>query len=359
MFNRRIDWGLLLVVFLIVGTGITMIYSATHSKTGGLEGLYLRQIYWFGIGILGAFVLVICDYRIIQRHAYTIYAVALSLLILVTLLGETIGGATRWLVFGPFRFQPSEFAKLATIIALARYLSNEDRLGLLSLRDIGIPALLILVPAALVAKQPDLGTALVLALIGIIVIFTAGLRIWTIVISIIGIIGVTPFGWLFLEGYQKERVLTVIQGGDPLGAGYHSLQAKIAIGSGGLMGKGILGGTQSQLHFLPAQHTDFILAVLAEETGFLGSLWLLVLFSILVIGGARIAYRSRDLFGTLLASGIIGSLSLHVILNVAMTTGILPVVGLPLPLMSYGGSSMVVTMFGIGLLLSIRLRRLS
>ncbi len=363
MFDRRIlgqvDWGLLLAVFLIAGTGVTMIYSATYSKTGDLEGLHLRQISWIGVGLLGVLVLMIGDYRIIHRHAYLIYAAAVLLLILVFPFGKTIGGATRWLVFGPVRLQPSEFAKLAVIIALARYLSNENRTGLMDVRDLGIPALLILIPAALVARQPDLGTALVLALVGVIVIFTAGLRFWTIVILGVGAIAMTPLGWLFLKGYQRERVLAVLQGGDPLDAGYHSLQAKIAIGSGGLTGKGLLAGTQSQLHFLPAQHTDFILAVLAEEVGFLGSMWLLVLFSILIIQGTRIAYRSRDLFGSLLAAGIAGSLSLHVVLNVAMTTGMLPVVGLPLPLMSYGGSSMVVTLLGIGLLLNIQIRRFS
>lgn len=363
MFDRRIlgqvDWGLLLAIFLIAGTGVTMIYSATYSKTGGLERLYLYQIAWVGVGLLGVLVLMIWDYQIIYRHAYLIYAVVVLLLILIFPLGKTIGGATRWLVFGPIRLQPSEFAKLAVIIALARHLSNENQTGLLALRDLGIPALLILIPAALIARQPDMGTALVLAFIGVIVLFTAGLRFWTIVILSVGAVAMTPLGWFFLKGYQRERILTVLQGGDPLDAGYHSLQAKIAIGSGGLTGKGLLAGTQSQLHFLPAQHTDFILAVLAEEVGFLGSMWLLVLFSILVIQGIRIGYRSRDLFGSLLAAGVAGSLSLHIVLNVAMTTGMLPVVGLPLPLMSYGGSSMVATLLGIGLLLNIRMRRFS
>ncbi len=363
MFERRLlaqlDWGIILVTFLLAATGVTMIYSATYSKSGGLEGLYIRQLYWFGIGLLGVTILLFTDYRLVHRHAYLLYGLAVVLLILVPLWGRSVGGAQRWLVFGPLRVQPSEFAKLAVIIALARYFSNEEKRGLLRLRDLAIPAAIILVPAALVAKEPDLGTALVIILIGLTVVATVGLRFGTSIILAVGAVAATSVGWFFLKGYQKERILTVIHGGDPLGAGYHSLQAKIAIGSGGLLGKGLLAGTQSQLHFLPAQHTDFILAVLAEEVGFVGSMWMLGLFSILIVLGLAVAYRSRDFFGSILAAGVVGYLCLHVVLNVAMTTGMLPIVGLPLPLMSYGGSSSVVTLLGIGLLLNIRMRRFS
>jgi rod shape determining protein RodA len=361
MIDRRtlsqLDWGMIAVTLLIVATGITMIYSATYSKSGGLQGLYLRQLSWLGIGIVAIIILLLADYRFLHRYGYLLYAIAIILLIVVPFWGTTIGGSNRWLVFGPARFQPSEFVKLAVIIALARYFANDDRDHLLRIRDLAMPAAIILVPALLVARQPDLGTALVIAVIGMIVILTAGLRLGTMAILGAALMTLAPLGWFLLKGYQKARVLTVIQGGDPLGAGYHGLQAKIAIGSGGLVGKGVLAGTQSQLHFLPAQHTDFIFAVLAEEMGFLGSISLLVLFAILLIQGLRTAYRSRDLFGGLLATGVAGSMGLHVVLNIAMTTGLLPIVGLPLPLMTYGGSALVVNLLGIGLLLNIRMRR--
>ncbi|MFQ5911943.1 MAG: rod shape-determining protein RodA [Nitrospinota bacterium] len=355
----QLDWGLIAVTLLLVATGIVMIYSATYSKSADFQRLYLRQLFWFGVGATGVVLLLLMDYRLIQRYAYFIYGFALLLLIYVSFWGKTFGGAQRWLELGPMRFQPSEFAKLAVVIALAHYFSNEERSDLLRVRDLAIPAALLLFPVLLVAREPDLGTALVIGLIGLTVILVAGLRIGTILILATGLTSAAPLGWFFLKGYQKERVLAAIQGGDPLGAGYHTLQAKIAIGSGGLMGKGFLAGTQSQLHFLPAQHTDFIFAVLAEEAGFLGSLSLLVLFAVLLLQGLSIAYHARDPFGTLLAAGLVGSICLHAILNIAMTAGLLPVVGLPLPFMSYGGSSLVINLLGIGLLLNVRMRRFS
>jgi rod shape determining protein RodA len=363
MIDRRmfsqLDWGLLTVACLILATGITMIYSATYSRGADLQDLHLRQLSWLGVGAFAIGILLLLDYRVIHRYAYVIYGITLVLLILVPLVGSTIGGAKRWLVMGPVRFQPSELAKVTVVIALARYLTDEEGGGLMRLRDLGIPALLILIPAVLIAREPDLGTALVVAIIGFAVVLAAGLRVSTILILAGVFITATPLGWFFLKGYQKARVLSIIQGGDPLGAGYHSLQAKIAIGSGGLLGKGLLAGTQSQLHFLPAQHTDFIFGVLAEEAGFFGSMWLIALFALLLIQGLTVAARSRDLFGTLVATGVAISFGLHAVLNIAMTTGLLPVVGLPLPLMSYGGSALVVNMLGLGLLLNIRMRRFS
>ncbi|MBI2880843.1 MAG: rod shape-determining protein RodA [Candidatus Tectomicrobia bacterium] len=361
MIDRRtlaqLDWVLITVTLLIAATGVTMIHSATYPKGAELQGLYLRQLSWLGVGVLAAALLLLTDYRVVHRYGFLLYGIALVLLILVPVLGKTVSGAKRWLALGPIRLQPSEFVKLAVVIALARHFSDEDRRGLLRLRDLGIPTVLILVPALLVARQPDLGTALVIVLVGLVVILAAGLRMGTILALGVSLAAAAPVVWLFLKGYQKERVLTVIQGGDPLGAGYHGIQAKIAIGSGGLLGKGLLAGTQSQLHFLPEQHTDFIFAVLAEEAGFAGSMWLLTLYAILVIQGINIAFRSRDLSGTLLAAGVVGLLSLHIILNIAMTSGLLPIVGLPLPFMSYGGSALVVDLLAIGLLLNIRMRR--
>ena len=362
MIDRRllanVDWVLVGTVLIICLTGIFMVYSATHTKIEGtLSGLSLRQLYWLGYGLAGLTVLLFLDYRLFQRYGYLIFFLSLLLLILLPITGRIISGAQRWLTFGPLRVQPAEFAKLALILALAKYLSETSREAPLGLRDLALPACLIGVPALLVAAQPDLGSALMLIFLGGSILVVAGLRRGTLLTLALGGMSLAPIGWFFLKGYQKQRILTVFGGGDPLGAGYQSLQSKIAVGSGGIWGKGLLAGTQSQLHFLPEQHTDFLFAVFAEELGFLAVAALLALYCLLIVRGAQIAYRSRDLFGALVALGVVASIGLQTILNVAMTTGLIPIVGLPLPFMSYGGSALVSQLLGVGLLLSIRMRR--
>ena len=335
-----------------------MVHSATYSKTeGALAGLYLRQLSWLGYGLAGMAALLFVDYRFFQRHGYLIYLVSLLLLILVPLTGRIISGAQRWLVYGPIRLQPAEFAKLALILALAKHLSETRSEPPLRLRDLALPAAIIGAPALVVAAQPDLGSALTLILLGGCVLAVAGLRRGTLWTLAFGGVTLSPLGWFLLKEYQRQRILTALYGGDPLGAGYHGLQSQIAVGSGEIWGKGLLAGTQSQLHFLPEQHTDFLFSVFAEELGFLGVAPLLGLYCLLIVRGAQIAYRCRDLFGALVALGIVASLALHTFLNVAMTTGLIPIVGLPLPFMSYGGSALVFHLLGVGLLLNIRMRR--
>ena len=364
MIDRRLlanmDWVLVGTVLIICLTGIFMVYSATYTKIeGALSGLSLRQLYWLGYGLAGLTVLLFLDYHLFQRYGYLLFFLSLLLLILVPITGRIVSGAQRWLIFGPFRVQPVEFAKLALILALAKYFSETAREPPLRLRDLALPVCLIGVPAFLVAAQPDLGSALLLIFLGGSILVVAGLRRGTLLTLALGGMSLAPIGWFFLKGYQKQRILTVFYGAgaDPLGAGYQSLQSQIAVGSGGIWGKGLLAGTQSQLHFLPEQHTDFLFAVFAEELGFLAVAALLALYCLLLVRGAQIAYRSRDLFGALVALGVVASIGLQTILNVAMTTGLIPIVGLPLPFMSYGGSALVSQLLGVGLLLSIRMRR--
>jgi rod shape determining protein RodA len=277
---------------------------------------------------------------------------------MVFFYGKVGGGARRWLLFGPISIQPSEIAKLTVIIVLARYYSKVLTASGYTLRELGKPILLTAIPFALILEQPDLGTAMHLGLIACAMTVFVKLerRTFYTLLTTCTITG--PIVWFFLRTYQKQRILTFLDPNrDPLGAGYHIIQSKIAIGSGMLFGKGFLKGTQNALSFLPEQHTDFIFSVLAEEWGFLGTVALLVVFFLLIICGLRIAYGCRDTFGMMIAVGVTGMLFWQVAINVSMVMGLLPVVGVPLPFVSYGGSSIVVMMLGLGLLINIRMRR--
>jgi rod shape determining protein RodA len=319
-------------------------------------------MYWIGLGLAVFVLMAWVDYHEIARLAYPAYAVTLLLLILVLLVGRVGLGAKRWLSLGSFSIQPSELAKLALLLVLARYFSeNSPRRGL-SFGQLIVPGILTTLPVLLILKQPDLGTALALSSVFITLVFLMGLRSRFLIHSTLLVLMLLPFLWHFfwthLKDYQKERLLTFLEpGSDPMGTGYHIIQSKIAIGSGGLLGKGLFGGTQSQLKFLPESHTDFIFAVFAEEWGFLGVLILLGLFVMIVLWGVEIAYRAKDPLGTLIAAGIVGLLSFVIVVNIGMTLGVMPVVGVPLPLMSYGGTSMITTLGLLGLLLNVKLRR--
>jgi rod shape determining protein RodA len=363
MIDRRmlmnIDWMLLLLVFSIVTWGLVTVYSATHGRLEThLEDFYLKQIYWFGTG-LGLMVLVtFVDYQLLSRAAYLLLALGILLLITVLLVGRVASGARRWIVLGPLSFQPSELVKVFLVLSFARYFTEARREGGLRLRDLLIPLLMVVVPFTLIAKQPDLGTALVLCFVSGALIFASGFPLKILLLMTGGGLIAMPIAWIFLKGYQKVRIITLLNPDfDPLGAGYHSWQSKIAIGSGGFWGKGWLAGTQSGLNFLPEKHTDFIFAVFAEEWGFVGTAALIVLYLILVLRGISIAYASKDRLGSLIATGVVAMLSVYILFNIGMTVGLTPVVGLPLPLFSYGGSSMLATMIAIGLLLNIRMRR--
>ena len=355
---RRTDLTLIAAAAAIVIMSLVIIGSATHVNTPSEER------YWFvqrqGISIivdiaLAAF-LMNFDYKILQRYGNHFYVFNLILLILVMLVGQTALGAQRWIALGPISIQPSEFSKLIMIIALAAMVEKRGKIQ--SLADLAPIAGYVFVPFLLVLKQPDLGTSLVFLAIFFGMIFVAGIRL-RILFGIFGLgLAALPVLWHFLKDYQKMRIMVFMDPNvDPLGAGYHIIQSKIAIGSGLLFGKGLFGGTQSQLNFLPENHTDFIFSVVGEELGFVGCTVLLLLYLIVLWRGIKIAQNASDTFGRLLAVGITSMIAFHVLVNVGMTMGIMPVTGIPLPLMSYGVSSLTTNIMAIAILLNIQLRR--
>jgi rod shape determining protein RodA len=334
------------------------IYSANTMATSTFrKGLYLRQVTWVGVGIVGLVGACLVSYRTLSRFAYLIFGACLVLLILVLVMGKTGLGAQRWIRVGGFAFQPSEFAKLGLVLFLARYF-DDHRDALRQPRTMILPAALTALCMLLVLKQPDLGTALLLGFIALSLMLMLGLHWRRLVPFAVGGVALAPLLWLVLKDYQRRRILVFLNPDlDPLGAGYHIAQSKIAVGSGGAFGKGWLAASQSQLNFLPLNHTDFIFAVLAEQWGFLGSLVILLAYFYLITKGFQIARDTTDLFAAVLATGICCMLAIQVLINSAMVLGMMPVVGIPLPLLSYGGSSMLVTMLGLGLLLNIDMRR--
>ncbi len=352
---------ILILALIIAGLGILSIYSSTYQKEGVWQDIHQRQILWVVIGLACFFVMSQVNYRKLWDANYLIYGVALFFLFLVFALGIIRLGAQRWLRFAWFNFQPSEFAKLAVIIFMARYFSRKsvDDISLLSgkfgiFRGIILPFVFVAVPMFLIIEQPDLGSGLMLLLVFVCLLYLTNVRLKYILTLIFVLIVPLPFFWHFLRDYQKQRLLVFLNPNiDPLGAGYTVIQSRIAIGSGGLFGRGWLSGTQSQLYFLPESHTDFIFATFSEQWGFLGSSLLLLMYYLIIRQGFIIAQRTQDSFGRLLAYGISLLLALQVFINIAMNMGLAPVVGLPLPLMSYGGSSILVTFIALGILVNI------
>jgi len=352
---RLINWGLVLLVATITSVGVALLYSAAggHWKPWAQPQL-IRAIPGFVL-MLG---IALIDVRHLMKSAYVIFFLVLCLLIAVELMGRIGMGAQRWIDLGFFQLQPSELMKPALTLALARYFHG------ITLDQIGRPLLLIpplllvFTPVAFVLMQPNLGTSLLLIMGSGAIFFAAGVRIWKFLLVIGGGLGAIPVAWEFLHDYQKQRVYTFLDPEtDPLGAGYNILQSKIALGSGGLFGKGFMSGSQSQLMFLPEKHTDFIFVVLAEEFGMAGALALLALYLLLLIYGVVIALNCRSQFARLVAVGMTTQFFLYVFVNVAMVMGVIPVVGIPLPLVSYGGSAMLTLMIGVGLLLSMSVHR--
>ncbi|HVH75001.1 MAG TPA: rod shape-determining protein RodA [Stellaceae bacterium] len=352
---RGIPWGVVLLLTLTASFGVAMLYSAAD---GHLHPWAVRQIERFAIAFIALIAAAMIDLRQWFRLAYWVYAAALLLVVGVDLRGFAGMGAQRWIDLGILQLQPSELMSFGLILALARYfhgLPDEEapRLGRLF-----VPVLGILVPAVLVLKEPDLGTAAMLLMAGAALLSLAGVRLRLFVAAGLAAGLALPAAWHFLHGYQKQRIYTFLHPGtDARGAGYHILQSKIALGSGGLFGKGFLLGTQSHLNFLPEKATDFIFTMLAEEFGFVGGLTLLALYILIVSYGFAIALRSRNHFGRLLGLGIVTNFFLYVFINMAMVMGLIPVVGVPLPLVSYGGSAMLTVMLGFGLLSSISINR--
>lgn len=358
-FLRRIDFQLLIAAIAILIFGIVIISSATHVNTPGDERFwYVRRQGLFAlVNVLVAVLFMNFDYRGLQQYGNKLYVINLIMLVAVMLFGHAALGAQRWIQLGPISIQPSEFSKLIMIICMASVL--EERIGKLNTVQDLIPiAAYIGLPFILVLKQPDLGTSLVFMAIFFGMVIACGIR-WKILAGII-VAGIAsmPLIWQFMKDYQKMRIMVFLDPNvDPLGSGYHIIQSKIAIGSGMLFGKGLFEGTQSQLNFLPENHTDFIFAVVGEELGFVGATVLLLLYFVVLWRGIKIAGDAGDVFGRLLAVGITSMLAFHVLVNVGMTTGIMPVTGIPLPLMSYGISSLTTNILAIAILMNINMRK--
>ncbi len=360
-FLKRIDFTLLFASVAIIIYSLIIISSATHVNTPSDDRFWYlqRQGLFAAVDFIIAILFVNFDYRGLQQYGQKLYIFNLIMLLAVMLFGHAALGAQRWIQLGPVSIQPSEFSKLIMIVCLAALL--EDRLGKLNtLRDLIPIGLYVGLPFILVLKQPDLGTSLVFMAIFFGMVIACGIR-WRLLIGIIlAGIASTPILWHFMKDYQKMRIMVFLDPNvDPLGSGYHIIQSKIAIGSGMLFGKGLFEGTQSQLNFLPENHTDFIFSVVGEELGFVGAAVLLLLYLIVLWRGIQIAKHSADVFGRLLAVGITSMLAFHVLVNVGMTTGIMPVTGIPLPLMSYGVSSLTTNILAIAILMNIHMRRQS
>jgi rod shape determining protein RodA len=351
------DWVLLGLVFLISVIGIVNLYSAGYNLNSRGEPFYTKQIYWVLLGLVVMVMTFSIDYHFIIRHAYLIYVVSLSLLMLVFFYGNITHGSQRWLILYGFSFQPSELMKLAIIIVLVRYFDDNIEKGY-QFGNIVVLLTIIGIPFFMIARQPDLGTALFLMILFLSMAVFVGVGRKVVIYFSLGGMILAPLCWFFLKDYQRERILTFLNPErDPLGAGYHIIQSIIAIGSGGIWGKGFLRGTQTQLRFLPEQQTDFAFSVFAEEWGFGGVCTLMFLFLLLILWGFKITRYSRDLPGALLAFGVTIFVFWGIFINVGMVVGIFPVVGIPLPFFSYGGSSMMILMIGAGLLMSVSMRR--
>jgi rod shape determining protein RodA len=355
-YIKQTDWLLLGISMVLATIGIFCIYSATRTFE---SAFYVRQFYWLLIGIAVLIPTVIIDYATFKRLAYVLFAITLIMLVVALFSGRTMGGAQRWISLGFVSFQPSELAKVTFVIVLARVLSSTQtgRWGM-SWRELALPFVIMIVPFMLVAKQPDLGTAMIFLFVFTSMILIVKIRLRTLIILIGGVLAMIPVGWYAIKDYQRARLLSFIDPTmDPLGSGYHTLQSKIAIGSGGFFGKGFTKGTQGSLMFLPAHHTDFVFPLLAEEWGFVGAVAVIALFVILILRGLDIASNAKDRFGFLLAFGLSSLLFCHIVINIGMVMGFLPVVGVPLPFISYGGSFLLTVFVSIGLLLNISMRK--
>jgi len=352
---QNVDWPLLGATVGLVILSASTLASLHVGRAGG--SVAIRQLAWFGVGILALVVVASIDYRRLVRAAPLLYVLGLGGLVAVFLLGRTVSGARRWLLVGPVSVQPSELFKLCFVL-MAVWLLTSRWAQPVGKTVLMMAAPLAIVPAVLIVKQPDLGTALLLFPVLIALLVAAGMRMRLLGGLALAGVAVAPLAWLVLKDYQRERLLVFLDPvRDPLGSAYNVIQAKIAIGSGQLLGKGVAGATQSRLAFLPERHTDFIFAVFAETWGFVGCLVLLTCYALLLLRGFDIAASTREPVGRLVALGVTALVATQVLVNVGMVTGLIPVVGIPLPFMSYGGSSMVVSMMALGLLLSVRMRQ--
>jgi rod shape determining protein RodA len=351
----HLSWGLIFLLACVACVGFTALYSAAN---GHLEPWASRQMMRFAVGVAGMIVVATIDIRLFHRFAYIIYGVCFVLLIIVESMGRIGMGAQRWIDLGFIQVQPSELMKIAVILALARYFHRAEAADMRRIPFLLPAAALVLAPVGLIALQPDLGTALMIGIASTGVFFIAGAPVWIFFAAFAAVAAAIPVGWHFMHDYQRQRVLTFLNPErDPLGAGYHITQSKIALGSGGVSGKGFLHGTQSHLNFLPEKQTDFIFTLWAEEWGLLGGLFLLGLFALIFIYGIWIALRCRHAFGRVVALGLTINFSVYVFVNIAMVMGLIPVVGAPLPLVSYGGTAMLAVLCGFGIVMSCNVYR--
>ncbi len=363
LIDRRLidhfDWPLLVLIVSLMAIGVLNLYSAALGEEIHGVPIYLRQALWFFLGLLVMLTVAFIDYRHYQTFSYVILAVTLIPLIILLIYHVLAGGVQRWIRLGPVSFQPSEWVKISLVLVLANYFGKNPKTDGYLIRDLIIPFLVTAAPVTLILLQPDLGTAIILFLILFSILLFTKIHLKSFLILTMSGLAALPLLWnYFLKDYQKERILVFFRPGlDPLGAGYHIQQAKIAIGSGGLSGKGFLAGAYTKLGFIPARHTDFVLCNLAEEWGFVGLVVLLVLFVLVLLAGLHISLRSKDRFGAIAAFGVATMIFWHIFINIGMVLGMMPVVGIPLPFLSYGGSWTMAVMVGMGLLLNISMRR--
>jgi rod shape determining protein RodA len=361
VFERRlyyhIDWALLFAVLALCALGVAMIYSTSSDPTRGTSRLYITQLYAIALGLMAMLFTLTIDYRAFTDKSHLIYIVLIGILVYVLFFGMVQMGARRWIAFKVFNLQPSEFAKIGVALVLAKFF-GENR-GAPAWTDLAIAGGLTLIPFALIAKEPDLGTAVTLLPVFLAVAYLAGMRMRILGLLFLCCLLAAPVAWRFaLKDYQKARISTFLDPSqDAKGAGYQQIQARITVGSGGLQGKGFRKGTQGQLRFLPVAHNDFIFSVLAEEQGFAGVLVALGLYLFVILRTLESARLAKDRLGSYLVLGVLASFTFQVIYNVTMSAGLAPVKGLTLPLMSYGGSSMIATLAGFGLILNVRMRR--
>ncbi|MCM8825488.1 MAG: rod shape-determining protein RodA [Candidatus Omnitrophica bacterium] len=362
MFDRRLlinfDYILFIAIILLCAVGIANLYSIGQSEGIVSSSFYYRQIMWLCIGICGMLLVINIPYTQIIRYAYYIHGFFILLIILVLFLGSIRLGSQRWISLGGFSFQPSEFAKISFILCLSKFFSENIYQKIFGLRDLVFPLFLLSASFTPIFLQPDLGTAGIFCFVFLFFLFFITIKKKTVLPFFGAGLSVLPFFWSFLKDYQKKRILVFLDPyQDPLRAGYQIIQSKIAVGSGGIFGKGFCKGTQSQLRFLPEQHSDFVFSVWAEEWGFVGCCIVLFLFFLIIYRGLSSAFASKNISGSFLALGITGLFFIQFFINICMTIGIFPVVGVPLPFMSYGGSALVSYMMGVGLILNVGMRR--
>ena len=351
---RKFNWNLLIIEILLFGVGIWNLISATGVQDKSL-GLYKSQLIWFGVGMICTGLIFLLHYSTFSRLAYPIYFANILLLVAVLVLGKSTLGAKRWIGIGALRLQPSEFMKLSMVICLAKYFETDRTVSGYGIRDLLLPTVLVGVPSLLIMAQPDLGTAMIIMLtFGSMMLFVKIRPQTLLIIGLIAALALPAVYKFALKPYQKQRIVSFIDpGSDPKGSGYNSIQSMVAVGSGKILGKGYRKGTQSQLNFLPEHHTDFIFSVFSEEHGFVGGVILITLYLVFLHNGLQVAYQSNDKFALLLCLGIVFIFFWHFAVNIGMVTGLLPIVGVPLPFLSYGGSALITATRGVAVLLNV------